>query len=63
MEKPTQWPYLCFVVIRWTDDVDLVVLHEIRLGPAFVNINDVVSVVNSESAKNEENVKLISVGY
>ena len=39
------------VVIPGTDDVDLVVLPGVQLGAVLVDIDDVVRVVDSESAK------------
>ena len=39
------------VVIPGTDDVDLVVLPGVQLGAVLVDVNDVVCVVDSESAK------------
>ena len=42
------------VVVPGTDDVDLVVLPGVQLGAILVDINDVVRVVDSESAKLEK---------
>ena len=52
------------VVVPGTDDVDLVVLPGVQLGAVLVDVNDVVCVVDSESAKLKKVCeKLIFVGY
>ena len=48
----------CLVVVPRADDVDLVVLPRVQLCPCLVDIDDVVRVVNSESARVKVRVNL-----